>query len=501
MNQKDISLRALLHGKYGLCLLMILILSITIRFLWLNTTIERDEGTFAYIGWRLLEGEKLYSELHDLKGPVTYFLYAASLGLLGNNIQSVRLLNNILFLVSVPVFFLLVRKWYGVRIAFFAASIYGIFMSTPIYEGHLAMTESLSIPIIVSSIYLAELRCEPFRESVSKVLSGTLMSVAFLIRQTAIAGLLLLVLLICVDERSFGVSSIKRGLSERKIWCVLLGISLPLLVVIIYFVLNGTFSAFVHQVVMRPLNQIQVGAGGPSFGYDPFPRVLLIAEALPLWTFGVAGTLNCVTDYHPRHLKGLLWLLLFSFMVAIPPSFGHIYLIILPPLSVFAGIYTAKLLNKFSARSVIILFTPLLVASAFFQTLQYPDTTIHNIPELGTWNGYLLYSDFRTYSEQLSLASYLRQNGGTTDNILVYGMEPEIYWLSGYKSPTRDTWSIHLGFEEQVTLLEKLKRHEFRYVVLFERLMESYPDDSVINYVRSNYNITEIIGFAYVYSF
>ena len=501
MTQKGFSLRSVLRGRYSLCLLLVLIFSMTIRFLWLNTTIERDEGTFAYIGWRLLEGEKLYSELYDLKGPVTYFLYAASLGLLGNNIQSVRFLNNILFSVSVPIFFLLVRKWYGVRIAFFAASIYAIFMSTPIFEGHLAMTESLSIPIIVSSIYLAELKFEPFRESVCKVLSGTLMSIACLIRQTAIAGLLLLVLLICVDEKYFGFSSIKRGLSERKIWSVLLGMSVPLLVVVIYFALNGAFSAFVHQVIMRPLNQIQAGAGGPSFGYDPFPRVLLIAEALPLWIFGVAGILRCIADYHPRHLKSLLWLLLFSFMVLIPPSFGHIYLIIVPPLAVFAGVYIGRLLNRFSARSVIVLFTSLLVASAFFQTLQYPDTTIQNIPELGTWNGYLLYSDFRTYSEQLSLAHYLKQNGGPADNILVYGMEPEIYWLSGYTSPTRDTWSIHLGFEEQAALLEKLKRHEFRYVVLFERLMESYPDDIIINYVRSNFNITEIIGFAYVYSF
>jgi 4-amino-4-deoxy-L-arabinose transferase-like glycosyltransferase len=477
---------------------MIIILSITIRFLWFNTTIERDEGTFAYMAWRFQEGEKLYEELYDLKGPVTYILYALSFTLFGNNIQSIRFLNNMLFFLSIPIFFMIVKKWYKFQVAFFSTLIYGIFMSAPIYEGHLAMTESLSIPFIISSIFLANAKGGFLRENFCKILSGTLMCVAFLMRQTAIAGFLLLFLFIYVDDKQQRIFSAKHGVSEKIGWA-LLGISIPFLIFIVYFILEGTFTAFLHEVFMRPLSSIRLG--GTSGGYDPFPRILLIAEALPLWILGIGGVLNCIANYQTRHLKSLLWLLLFSGMVVIPPSFSHIYLVIVPPLSVFAGIYMTKLLNSKSSVHVLVLFATLLIMSAFFQTLQYPNTTIQNIPELSNWDGYLLYSDLRTYDEQISLANHLRQNSGPLDEILVYGMDPEIYWLSGYKSPTRDTWSVNEKPENKIIILEKLKNHEFRYVVLFERLTELYPEDSIINFVRNNYRVVKIIGLAYVYSF
>lgn len=485
------------RDRSNLYLLVIMILSIIARFLWFNTTIERDEGTFAYIAWRFQEGDKLYAELYDLKGPVTYILHALSFRLFGNNIQSVRFLNNMLFLLSIPVFFMIVKKWYGSHVALFSTSIYGIFMSAPIYEGHVAMTESLSIPFITFSIFLADAEGEFLRENFCKILSGSLMSIAFLIRQTAIAGFLLLILFIYVNDKQQRTSSTKHRVSQTIGW-ILLGMSMPLLIFTVYFILEGTFTAFLHQVFIRPLSSIHLG--GTHGGYDPFPRILLIAEALPLCILGVSGALNCIANYQTRHLKNLLWLLLFSAVVVIPPSFGHIYLVIVPPLSAFAGISMTKLLNLKPYVYAIVLFAILLITSAFFQSLQYPNTTIQDIPELGNWDGYLLYSDLRTYGEQISLATYLKEHSGPLDEILVYGMDPEIYWLSGYKSPTRDTWSINEEPENKDIILEKLKNHEFRYVVLFERLIEQYPKDGIIDFVRNNYRIVKIIGLAHVYS-
>jgi len=467
--------------------------------LWLNTTIERDEGAFAYTAWRFQEGEKLYAELYDNKGPVTYVLYALSFRLFGNNIQSVRFLNNMLFLLSIPVFFMIVKKWYGCQVALFSALIYGIFMSAPIYEGHIAMTESLSIPFITYSIFLADAKGEFLRENICKILSGTLMCVAFLVRQTAIAGFLLLILFIYVDYKQQRAYSTKRGVSGTKFGCILLGMTIPFLIFMAYFILEGTSTAFLHEVFVRPLTSIL--PRGSHSTYDPFPRILLIAEALPLWILGVGGALSCIVDYQTQHLKSLLWLLLFSATAVIPPSFGHMYLVIVPPLSIFAGIYMKKLLNSKPSIHVLVLFAILLITSAFFQTLQYPNTTIQNIPQLSTWDGYLLYSDLRTYNEQISLATYLRQHSGPLDEILVYGMDPALYWISGYKSPTRDAWSWHETIENRDIILEKLKNHEFRYVVLFERLIEQYPKDGIIDFVRNNYRIVKIIGLAYVYSF
>lgn len=494
-----------IRGKYKLYVFIILILSTTVRFLWFSTTIERDEGTFSYVAWRFLKGDRLYAETYDLKGPITYLLYAFSFKLFGNGIHSIRLLNNMLFMFSIPVFFLIVKRWYNYQIALFSTFMFGIFMSTPIYEGHLAMTESLSLPFIIFPIFLVGVKAEGVRERSYKVLSGALMSVAFLIRQSTIAGFLLLILIIYTDKEHKKSSSVKHVSSKENIRWTLIGMAVPLLIFVLYFLLKGTFTAFLHEVFLRPL--IQRGLRGGPFHYNVFPRILLIAEALPLWVFGVSGVLYSIIKHQTRNLKSLLWLLLFAVIVALPPSFNHIYLYLVPPLSIFAGILMTKLssskslvpIQKKQFPSAFVLFIIFMVISAGIQSFQYPNTTIQNVPGLSNWDRYLLISDLRTYNEQISLASYMRQHSGPLDEILVYGMDPEIYWLSGYKSPTRDTWSIREELENKVIILEKLRNHEFRYVVLFERLIELYPDDIIINFVRKNYSIEKIIGLAYVY--
>src|SRR5688572_1619989 len=60
------------------------------RLQLLGIPLERDEGSFAYIGHWLLKGKELYTDMLDSKLPGLYTIYALSTTLFGYNATGVH---------------------------------------------------------------------------------------------------------------------------------------------------------------------------------------------------------------------------------------------------------------------------------------------------------------------------------------------------------------------------------------------------------------------------
>src|SRR4030042_5211709 len=80
--------------------------------------------------------------------PLTYLMYLLALPIFGNTIIPERMINNALFAISIVILYLIAKDWYNEKVGLVTASFYGLFMSAPIFETHLAIPSSLSISFI-----------------------------------------------------------------------------------------------------------------------------------------------------------------------------------------------------------------------------------------------------------------------------------------------------------------------------------------------------------------
>ena len=62
-----------------------------LRAPFLSLPLERDEGEYAYVAWRMLEGEVPYRDAFDQKPPGVFLAYLGAFSLLGRSTEAIHL--------------------------------------------------------------------------------------------------------------------------------------------------------------------------------------------------------------------------------------------------------------------------------------------------------------------------------------------------------------------------------------------------------------------------
>lgn len=501
-------------------LLIIVSASLLLRLLWLNSLIGRDEGLHGYVGWLWTQGKIPYVNAYDNKGPLLYFLYASVNSIFGSSIIYMRLLNDLLFIISIAMIYTLARDWYGKTAGVASAIFYGIFMNAPIYEGQLALSESIALPLLVGSIYFwssyLKLNNKKFL-----LFSGLFFSLSFLTRQSI--GLMLPVLLIMLiffskkTEINLNKNQARDILSNLSAF--FLGIAIPLMITSLYFHLNGALLAFLNNAIVKPFEYFKgsyIPPNGESVSlfltYIPLSLFfVIIVQGLPLWVSGFLGASIAAIRRTIYDKVVLLWLVIFCFIISRPPSFGHYYQQIIPPMSLLAGTFISQILNGINIRriksifktknfsvaeaatiAVIALLLITSIPAAYMQSIQFPN---YNIKwEFVEWR----FADGQSLENQTHLAEYLRMNTPRNSKILVHGSAAEIYWLSGFEAPAFP-WSsppAMISESEYQTLVHLVQNSSIDHVVLFapnkKSLLQNIGDPIVNNTLRKYFFEKEI---------
>jgi len=245
---------SLLGGEWGLLALLGVsaLCFLVTRLKLLAIPLERDEGSFAYIGHWLFRGKELYSEMLDSKLPGLYTYYGLFTTLFGYNATGVHVGLFIANVASGICLYLFLKDVYNRTISAIACSLFLWMVTSPNVLGFAAHATQLLTPFVLGGFLL-------FWKGLQKnklllfFLSGLLIGIAFTIKQqSAVFGIL--IALMWWPARIWWNK--KEGVTIPILEWIALGIGgvLPAACVYLYFLQSGRFDLFYDWTVTQPLN-------------------------------------------------------------------------------------------------------------------------------------------------------------------------------------------------------------------------------------------------------
>jgi len=321
-------------------------------------------------------------------------------------------------MISIIILYNLLIKAYDRKTAFISSLFYCLLMNLPVFEGMLAMSESLSmLPIMLSFYFFYE-----YKKSESNIflfLAVIFASIAFLFKFSNIFILFAFVILLSFNKK----------INVKKVFLmILIYISIPILVHFLSLFFTGTSY---YLGIGRSL--IHFFSTNLSHYMPSNFRLFMLLESSFFIFLAFIGliklliTRNSDVSSKQADVMFLCWLFMGLAVAFMPAAFGHYFLIIIPAIALFSAkglIFLMEVKNKsLKITSIVILFS-LLSVTIFFFLKQYPDYNVNYK------NFHFTYSDFSSYDEQMQVINFVKEHTNTTDRILVYGWTGEVYWLS-----------------------------------------------------------------------
>lgn len=263
------------------------LLFLIIRFKLLAIPLERDEGSFAYIGHWLLRGRQLYTDMLDSKLPGLYIFYAFFTTLFGYNATGVHVGLLVANVVSAVCFFFFLKDAFNKFIAVVATSFFLWMVISPNVVGFASHATQLLTPFVLGG-FLLFWRGLTRDKLLFFFLAGLCIGIAFTIKQqSAIFGILIAAL--WWPARLLWQ---KKKDEKFPIWeWIFMGLGgfLPAAVVVMYFQSVGRLDEFINWTVTQPVN-LAGAYKDPWYVmfYRVLPKVLKGFEAI--WLAAAVGT-------------------------------------------------------------------------------------------------------------------------------------------------------------------------------------------------------------------
>ena len=318
--------------------------------------LENDECNYAYIGKRILEGDRLYVDVWDHQPPGVFVLYAAVIKLFGDSPHVFRWMTAGVALSCLLLIFLIVRRVAGEFPAIFAALLYAVVSSDPGTAGE-GCNREIYLNALVLLGWYGTMRGVASRRYGWIALAGAALGAASTIKTIVAVPWLAL-------AGWIGWTLWRDALPHalKLVWYSVLAFALPPLLiwasVFAYFGATGRWPVFLEAVFL--FNLSYSGGGEPFLDrffhfFAPPGHRGVFDSALPLWVAGAVSTLwlLVVAVYRrDRHAALLVLLALSAFAaVCLPGRFWpHYYHLLIPPL-VIATASACRVRGRGPARS------------------------------------------------------------------------------------------------------------------------------------------------------
>jgi hypothetical protein len=498
----DISGRAL---RFGWCVLAVIVfaLVIAIRIRLLGIPLERDEGEYAYAGQLMLQGIPPYKLAYNMKFPGTNAAYAIIMSIFGQTILGIHLSLLLVNAATIALIFLLGRRLMNSTAGIAAAMSYAVLSVSPSVLGFAAHATHFVMVLVLGGTLI--LLNQSGRQRLAELFaSGLLFGLALLMKQPAVFFILFGAIYLISKDVHRGLK-LKDIFRQSLIFCA--GVILPFAVTCLVLSRVGVFKQFWFWTIDYARQY------GSLIPLTQAPRIFLhsvnevIGVGWALWLLAGIGVVAGFWNHRTRaSIVFLLGFLVFSALALCPGFFFryHYFILILPAISLLAGVAIGELSDLLVGRVTMFRFVPLLLLGVslslpllwdkkFFFQCSPVEACRMIYPEAPFW-------------ESVSIAEYVRDHTSPNDTIAVLGSEPQIYFYSQRHSATGYIYTYSLmepqkyAQQMQQEMIREIERERPKYlisVVMNDSWLEQPRSNRLIftwanEYTAANY---AIVGF------
>ncbi|MBU1071292.1 glycosyltransferase family 39 protein [Patescibacteria group bacterium] len=446
-----------------------------------------DEDIYLALGQGLRKGLVFYRDIHDNKPPLLYLTAA-----LAGNVMWFRFILMAWNLVNVVLIWKLAEKLIKSKLGVVLVTVlFAVLSSIPLIEGNIANGEVFMImPTVAGVLLLLQLvKKKSYWKGYFWV--GILFSVSFLFKVPALFELLTVM---------FWLFVYRRKVFNKRVWLVVIGFLIPVLLSIGYYWAMGAGEAYVRSALGQNMGYLSSWEGESKPFYE---SGLFIRGMIVIISVGVIWLL--------RQRLGVgfglvaLWFVgaLFGAMLSGRP-YPHYLIEIVPPGVLMLGMLMFEKKKEYWAKLIIGIG---LIILTFWAVVAYKFWYYKSLPYYENFISYAMgkkgEEEYRRFFgdgviRNYQVAEYILEMTDLDEKIFVWGTEPAIYVLSNRLPVGKYTVAYHiLDFNASEETIDALLREKPRIIIKMAN--EKSVFDQLNGILVSNYALVKVIDEANIY--
>lgn len=495
-----------MNDKRARCLLFsllgILLFTALVRIPLLNIPLERDEGEYAYIAWRMGHHELPYRDWVDQKPPGIFWAYRLALLLPVNSIASIHLLGLLVAAASACALFILALRFTNWFWSLMAALLLVLLSAGPSVDGQSANTELfMLLPLILSLLTFFRSVESDRRKTAFVILTGILTGLAMLFKQVAAVNCFFLVAafpLFVAREKRF------RNTLLFAAWS-LAGVMMVWVLVGAYFAWRDSWHEFVYNVFTHNLEYVHATTSKERLHYFSTTIAGLLHDEIVVWGFSIVG-FGALLKARRFKVFGFFVLWLATSWMGVSASgyyFPHYFQQLLPVLCLAAVIGAEAIeggLKEIATPARRAALTSLLVVLP--AATLFPFLFIYSPAEAIT----KIYPG-NHFAQSPGLAARIDEVTSPTNTVFIFGAEPEVLFYAHRVSATRYIFLFPLygpysdARAKQMATADEITRNRPKAILWMPNMLffqpgsDQYFTDWAKNYLATHFYVDTFIGY------
>ncbi|MCC6371317.1 MAG: glycosyltransferase family 39 protein [Bacteroidia bacterium] len=482
--------------SYSIVLALVFLI-VLIRSKFYEIPFERDEGAYSYYGKLLLEGKVPYKDFYEQKFPGIFYFFAMIVAIFGDTVKGMHMGFMVVNILTMLFLFFASKRLFSPLAGVITAVTFSIVSLTPglsgfTVQGEHAVAFFTSIGLFFYSYTVTHKHWK------YSLLMGLAFGCAFM---TKTSGMFLALWGGIVTITDFYFTKEKRPFKELLIKGLIYSAGVLFVIGFMFslILLKGSFNEMLFwtlEIPQKYVNKIQWEQGKT---YLDYMYKAITADYKFFW----AHAFFALIFIFFKNIKGttrvaMLTLLGFSCITIFPGYYfyGHYWIQILPGLSILAGfmffainttlsnrfgIKWSKLPYAYLAIFIVVSFMHLNKKKDYYFNPNY-DRILRSV-----------YGN-NPFPEAMGISNYINANSKPEDGIVVMGSEPQIYFYTKKKCPSRHAYfaaivdNVPEHKQWQREFVADVEKAAPKYFVFFNHQISLFVQPGTDQYVFEWYN-------------